>query len=99
MGMSLCDFEQCTPSEFQTIFDQWQKQTESLEHASWERTRFMCMSILQPYSKKVLTPKDVMAFPWDNEQSSEEEKPKKEELTREEFMARYRAARDRFGLK
>ena len=48
---------------------------------------------MQPYSRKKLTPRDVMRFDWDNEQKEthEEEQPR-EQLTTEEIKRRYREA-------
>jgi hypothetical protein len=100
VGMSLQDFERCTPSEFKAVWDAWQDRVLHAERTSWEQARMMCVSMLQPYSKKALRPQDVMAFPWDAEvTSSEETTAAPEKLTREEEMERYRQAIKRAGLK
>lgn len=94
LGMSLRDFERCTPFEFQSVFDAWSRRVERSEHAEWDRARYMCMCILQPYSKKKLRPTDIVEFPW-------EKKPESlpEVLSKEEQEARYQAALKRYGIE
>jgi hypothetical protein len=100
VGMSLRDFERCTPSEFQRVWEAWQDREQRRERTSWEQTRLLCTTLLQPYSKKALRPRDVMTFPWDTEEASPEETPAApEKPTREEEMERYRQAIRRAGLK
>jgi len=62
MGMSLDDFERCTPIEFEAAFRSWEQ-----NHCQddWERARFLACCMLQPYSKKALKTEDVCRFPWD----------------------------------
>ncbi len=115
MGMSRDDFCRCTPSEFYAAYGAWGDMRQQRERAEWERARLQCLCALQPYSKKQLSARDVMKFPWDEESEegrvkSEEGRGKSEEtsfagrrerqsITREEMMERYRAARERAGLK
>jgi hypothetical protein len=96
--MSMTDFERCTPSEFFFIYENWRKSREFLERSEWERTRMICVSVLQPYSNKSLSGKDVMTFPWDEEQNKDE-KPSTKKESREEIMKRFREAKKRAGLK
>lgn len=70
VGMSLDDFERCTPSEFRAVFDAWQQRQERDERRNWEQVRFLATASLQPYSKKTLKPTDVVTFPWDAKSSS-----------------------------
>lgn len=91
------DFSRCTPSEFREVFDAWNKLREVQEHSQWERVRMQCLCSLQPYSKNKLKASDVMTFPWEQEQKEVVEV--KEELSREEKMARFRAAAAQWGLK
>lgn len=65
VGMSLRDFDRCTPFEFTAIMTQWNKCRESEVRLSWEQTRFLAVTQLQPYSKKALRPEDVVTFPWE----------------------------------
>lgn len=90
--MSLHDFERCTPFEFQSIFDAWSRRLEGAEHAEWDRMRYLCMCILQPYSKKKLRPTDVVVFPWERKSEPVEV------LSKEEQEARYEAALKRYGI-
>lgn len=93
LGMSLHDFERCTPFEFHSIFEAWSKRAEMSDRAEWEKTRYLCMCILQPYSKKKMRPVDVVVFPW--ERNTEP----KEVLSKEEEEARYQAALKRYGIR
>ena len=54
-----------------------------------------CLCTLQPYSKKTLEADDIMEFPWEREQKSEETK----EMDKEETMRRYREAKAAAGLE
>ena len=49
IGMSLDDFERCTPSEFYAAWKQWHEQMERMERSSWERTRTLALVYVQPY--------------------------------------------------
>jgi hypothetical protein len=55
------------------------------------------MSILQPYSKKNLTPRDVLVFPW--EEDDDVNKATTRQETAAEIQTRYIAAKRRMGLK
>lgn len=95
MGMSFEDFCRCTPSEFQATWERWKGWQEGKEQAEWERLRMACLCMLQPYSKKTLTARDVMQFPWEeNAKTSSRETVSDEELKR-----RYREAKRAAGLK
>ncbi len=94
--MGLEDFERCTPSEFRAIFDAWQKQAARREQGEWERTRFGCLCMLQPYSRKKLRGVDVMKFPW--EDTAQKEQPPHEAMDPQEEKARYEAAKRRYGI-
>lgn len=95
IGMSMQDFERCTPSEFKAIFDAWNRGRERLERSEWERVRMSCLCALQPYSKKKLNATDIMKFPWEKQEANNERR----EETREEVNARYEEAKRRFGLR
>ena len=93
IGMGLDDFCRCTPAEFSAIARRWMEMRQTQRREQWEQTRMTCLCLLQPYSRKKLTPRDVMRFDWDNEQKEthEEEQPR-EQLTTEEIKRRYREA-------
>ena len=67
VGMSLEDFDACTPSEFSAICKSYQEDEEQKMRMSWEQTRFLAVTNLQPYSKKPIKAQDVARFPWDND--------------------------------
>lgn len=95
MGMSLVDFDACTPGEFRAIADSWNRNKEYMERGMWERMRYECLCMLQPYSKKQLSVVDVLSLPWDKATT---ESPK-ENLNREEIKKRFAEAKRRYGLK
>lgn len=102
MGMSLDDFCRCTPSEFYAVWEAWNENRSQSEHGMWERARMLAFCTLQPYMNKKLRPQDIMQFPWDKEnqklEAKREDSNGEENLSREEFMERYRKARERRGL-
>jgi hypothetical protein len=95
MGMGMDDFCRCTPSEFRSVWDAWNEMRLMKERESWEQLRMQCLCTLQPWSKKSLSAVDIMEFPWD----SEDGKPAKESIDHSEILRRYRAAKNRAGLK
>ena len=95
IGMSMDDFCRCTPSEFYATWSAWNDMRQARERGEWERMRMECLCTLQPYSKKTLEAGDIMEFPWEKEQKSEETK----EMDKDETMRRYREAKVAAGLK
>lgn len=73
VGMSLEDFERCTPFEFNEVMLQWRENQERIVRTTWDQTRFLATVMLQPYSKKTLKATDIVLFPWDEKK---EEVPK-----------------------
>lgn len=85
MGMSVDDFCRCTPLEFQAVYKGWAETEQRRERAAWERTRMMCTTMLQPYSRKRLEPQDVLKFAWDNEENGESTEKLSAKQIREKF--------------
>lgn len=94
IGMSLSDFERCTPSEFRAVFDAWHARTETMERAAWEQTRQICVCVLQVGSKRPLDARVVFPLPWDETIG----KSRPERLSDTELKARYEAAKKRYGI-
>lgn len=94
--MGYKDFERCTPSEFMAAVWQWRRSREMEERGAWERARMTCLCILQPYSGKELSPRDIMEFPWDVAKGVAAGDDPVE--SREEVMERYRRAKAAAGL-
>lgn len=70
VGMSYDDFCRCTPSEFSAVASSWSKHEDATIKRTWEQTRSIVVSSLQPYCKKALRATEVMPFRWDNEQNT-----------------------------
>lgn len=94
IGMSREDFERCTPIEFYRAWERWAEARRNAERSEWERTRVLALFYIQPYTKGNVHAHDILPFPWDEEQTA-----KREEVDREEFNARFEAAKKRYGLK
>ena len=93
IGMTLDDFCRCTPAEFTAVAEAWRKAGERRERSGWEQTRMQCLCMLQPYSRHRLSPRDVMRFPWDEEESQTEK------LTAEEIWERFERVKREQGLQ
>jgi len=60
---------------------------EYYERPEWERTRFQTYCNLQKSSSKRLSPTDLIAFPWEKEESSTEQiNGNSEPLTKEDIQ-------------
>ncbi len=94
--MSVDDFCRCAPSEFYAVWTAYSEREQRQERAAWERMRMECLCSLQPHSKKKLTARDLMTFPWEKETEADREK---ETLTDAEVRERYERAKARWGLK
>lgn len=92
--MSVDDFCQCTPLEFQAVYQAWAEAEQRRERAAWERTRMLCTTMLQPYSKRGLEPQDVMCFAWDSDHSEDES----EKLSAKEIRERFEKVKREQGL-
>lgn len=93
------DFCVLTPDEFAEALTARQRSRELGERADWERARMMCMCILQPYAKNPLKATDVMQFPWEGGERGERgESATRRQLTHEEEMAAFEAAKKAYGL-
>lgn len=94
--MSVDDFCQCTPLEFQAVYQAWADAEQRRERSAWERTRMLCTTMLQPYSKKRLEPQDVMRFAWDASTGSTTDDTEK--LTAKEIRERFEKVKREMGL-
>lgn len=103
--MSVDDFCQCTPPEFQAVHDGWAEARQRRERAAWERTRMQCTCMLQPYSKHRLEPRNVMQFDWDPSTGSgtgdhvADASKKAEQLTAKEIWERFEEVKREMGLE
>ena len=96
--MSIDDFCQCTPLEFQAVYEAWAQSEQRRERSAWERTRMLCTTMLQPYSKKRLEPQDVMRFAWDDGQNGDAT-DETESLTAKEIRERFEKVKREMGLE
>lgn len=52
------------------------------DRAAWEQTRLKIFSTASMFSKKELTVKDIMQFPWDGNEQQQTQAPNEKELQR-----------------
>lgn len=70
IGMGRDDFERCTPSEFSKIHEHWAGRENRLSREGWEQTRILVSFILpidNYLCKTKKSAKQLLPFPWDNE--------------------------------
>lgn len=102
IGMSVDDFCRCTPLEFSAIAQGWNEGEQQRERSAWERTRLLCTTMLQPYSRRRLDPQDVMRFAWDREMQNAEcgtrNDAESEKLSAKEIRERFEKVKREMGL-
>ena len=96
MGMSIHDFDRCTPLEFEKIFELWHEAKQQSLRNSWEQIRQLAVCILQPYAKNELRETDVMEFEWDKPENPAPVKKTRKE--REAEKRRYEKIKKERGL-
>lgn len=94
IGISLQDFERCTPSEFRAVFDAWHERVQKLERNEWEQTRFLGACVVRYSAKRILDVRDVLPLPWDK---AEKQSPI-QQMSNAELKSRYKSAKRRYGF-
>lgn len=92
--MSYGDFCNCTFGEFESILEAWREMTEGCSRDSWERTRTLAAICIQPHTRKKLTPRQLLPFPWDMKHMPKKEAPR---LSAEEQRMRFERLVRRLG--
>lgn len=70
IGMSRDEFERCAPSEFSRIHDYWTEREARLFREGWEQTRVLVSLLLPQYNyltKSRKNAKQMLPFPWDED--------------------------------
>ena len=65
IGMSIDDFDRCTPFEFIKIAESYNQLMTDTYQREWERTRIEAFWSVRPWAKPGLRPTDVVPLPWD----------------------------------
>lgn len=92
--MSYDDFCRCTPSEFALVAENWKSHEEVLNQRSWVQTRYMMVSMLQPYCKKPIKATDILLFEWDKQKTPPKSTEKSTRERMEEIEARLKKLRN-----
>ncbi len=87
IGMLMGEFLDMDFEVFRFVYKAWAEQEETRERSAWERTRVLATLCVQPYSKRRLSPKDVIPLPWDKEQRKPTSKPVGKEEAKRRMMA------------
>lgn len=65
MGMSVEEFYNMTPRQFQNKREGFQRQVQYHTELLWETTRWQAAVNVAPHTKRRVSPKDLAVFPWD----------------------------------
>lgn len=65
LGLCYDDFLRLTPGEFSAVCQKYNTQVEIHERAEWERMRMLAWVMIQPYTKKKISPRELFNFEWD----------------------------------
>lgn len=65
MGMCLDDFVRLTPGEFLHVCENYERGCEAAERGDWERLRILASILVQPYTKRKVSPQELLPLPWD----------------------------------
>lgn len=85
-GLSVHDFDNLTPEEFNAIADAAQFR----ERAAWERARVVAAIIVQPHLRRRVSPQNLLPLPWDKHTKRADGRPKEgRQLTREQARQRF----------
>jgi hypothetical protein len=76
MGLSYDELYDLTPRAFNNKLVGFNAYQEQLIQDRWEQTRMIVHSTIAPHSKKKLKPKEVLPFPWDNDEKANKKKQK-----------------------
>lgn len=61
-----------TPEEFAAANKSFRELEDARERNEWERMRTLATITIQPHTKKKITAKQLMRFPWDSQSAAEE---------------------------
>lgn len=84
IGLSKEDFCSLTPEEYRAVCREYNNAEERRYKTSWEVARMQALIAIKPYTKKNITPQQLLPFPWEEKK----ERRKTEILTKEEAEKR-----------
>lgn len=73
MGLAVDYFYSLTPRQFNNICIGRTKAKEQAYKDSWEQARWGWLFAVQPHVKEKLTPRSLMAFPWEEKEEQHQE--------------------------
>ena len=95
VGVSFDDFCRLTFEEIDAILMCRGRLRADEAHREWEIMRLQTYITLSPFCKNLGSPKNLLPFPWDNEEEEPQEEPAP--ISQEERRANERKLRERLG--
>ncbi len=95
IGLPYGDFCALTPEEFGHIYKAYSNERTTQYQDNWERMRMLAAIVIQPYSKKRITPKGLLPFPW--EKQKRKSPSAKRPVSKEEALKRFEQLMGRGG--
>lgn len=93
--LSYDDFCRLTPTEFEHVYKAYSEKEDADYKDAWGRMRLAATVLLQPHTKKKITPEKVIIFPWEKKQLNKPIIGKDESKARfEALMARIHKDKD-----
>ena len=88
--LSYDDFCRLTPTEFEHIYKAYSDKEDADYKDAWGRMRLAATVLLQPHTKKKITPEKVIIFPWEKKSSAPVISKEQDKERLEKLMARIR---------
>ena len=70
MLLSEAEFEEITPRYFMLRLKGLRDAQQQQYRNEWERTRWLALFVVMPYSKRRMQPKDLITFPWERKNAA-----------------------------
>lgn len=86
MGISLDDLCRLTIHQFVCARDAWTEEREDSERCRWERMRTLAAITVQPHTRRRVTPRALLPFPWDRTRDTAPVQGKDEAMARMRMM-------------
>jgi hypothetical protein len=67
IGLMPDQFYDLLPREWENMVSGWNEKQNRKEQTQWERTRWIATILLNPHTKKRISQRDLIVFPWEKE--------------------------------
>lgn len=100
IGMRPEDFDGMTPGEFDAVAKAYFGRRRDDLRDRWNRMRLLATIVVQPHTRRKITPEKLLPLPWDEERirhKQQQESDSQPELSAQEKKNRFVMLRDRLG--